>query len=119
MNGTWLICSGIPEWYSYMSLVEGSSYSNSIIGVVNCIYSIGGVFGCIYNMWSAEFFGRKRSIQHACLIAIIGAALMTGSVNVPMFVVSRLVMGFAIGILVTLVPLYQVMYFPLLRLGSN
>ena len=33
---------------------------------------------------------------------------MTGSVDVPMFVVSRLIMGFAIGILVTLVPLYQV-----------
>jgi hypothetical protein len=34
--------------------------------------------------------------------------LMTGSVNIPMFVVSRLIMGFAIGQLVTLVPLYQV-----------
>lgn len=33
---------------------------------------------------------------------------MTGSVNIPMFVVSRLIMGFAIGALVTLVPLYQV-----------
>lgn len=91
-----------------MGLVQGSSYSNSIIGVINCIYSIGGVFGCAYNMWSAEYFGRKRSIQIACLVAIFGAALMTGSVNIPMFVVSRLIMGFAIGILVTLVPLYQV-----------
>jgi MFS family permease len=91
-----------------MGLVQGSSNSDSIIGVINCIYSIGGVFGCIYNMWSAEYFGRKRSIQMACLLAIIAAALMTGSVNIPMFVVSRLIMGFAIGILVTLVPLYQV-----------
>ncbi|ORY06499.1 and other transporter-domain-containing protein [Clohesyomyces aquaticus] len=98
---------GIPEWYAYMGLIEGSSYSNSIIGVINCIYSIGGVFGCIYNMWAAEYFGRKRSIQMGCLMAIVGATIMTASVNIPMFVVSRLVMGFAIGILVTLVPLYQ------------
>lgn len=99
---------GIPEWYTYMGLEQGSSYSNSIIGVINCIYSIGGVFGCVYNMWSAEYFGRKRSIQMACVVAVFAAALMTGSVNVPMFAVSRLIMGFAIGILVTLVPLYQV-----------
>jgi sugar porter (SP) family MFS transporter len=90
-----------------MDLTQGSSYTNSIIGVINCIYSIGGVFGCMFNMWSAEYFGRKRSIQMSCLMAIVGAALMTGSVNVAMFVVSRLIMGFAIGILVTLVPLYQ------------
>lgn len=99
---------GIPEWYTYMGLVQGSSYSNSIIGVINCIYSIGGVFGCVFNMWAAEYFGRKRSIQLGCIVAIFSAALMTGSVNIPMFVVSRLIMGFAIGQLVTLVPLYQV-----------
>ncbi|KAF2029505.1 general substrate transporter [Setomelanomma holmii] len=93
--------------YAYMGLLEGSSYSNSIIGVISCIYSIGGVFGCIYNMWAAEYFGRKRSIQMGCLIAIVGATIMTASVNIPMFVVSRVIMGFAIGILVTLVPLYQ------------
>lgn len=58
-------------------------------------------------MWGAEYFGRKRSIQYACLMAIVAAALMTGSVDVAMFVVARVMMGFAIGILVTLVPLYQ------------
>jgi MFS family permease len=98
---------GTPAWYSYMNLVQGTSFTNSIIGVINCIYSVGGVFGCIYNMWGAEYFGRKRSIQYACLMAIFGAALMTGSVDIAMFVVARVIMGFAIGILVTLVPLYQ------------
>lgn len=43
----------------------------------------------------------------ACVMAILGAALMMGSVDVAMFCVARLIMGFAIGILVTLVPLYQ------------
>ncbi|KAF1810496.1 general substrate transporter [Eremomyces bilateralis CBS 781.70] len=98
---------GQPSWYDYMGLEQDSSYTNSIIGVINCIYAVGGVLGCIYNMWAAEYFGRKISIQMACVMAIFGAALMTGSQNVPMFVVSRVIMGFAIGILVTLVPLYQ------------
>lgn len=98
---------GAPAWYSYMGLTQGSSYTTSIIGVINCIYSIGGMLGCYYNMWAADYFGRKRSIQMSCVMAIFGAGLMTGSVNVPMFCVSRVIMGFAIGILVTLVPLYQ------------
>jgi len=58
-------------------------------------------------MWSSEKFGRKRSIQLGCCISIIGASIMTGSINIPMFIVSRFIMGFGIGILVTLVPLYQ------------
>lgn len=32
---------------------------------------------------------------------------MTASVDIPMFVVARFIMGFGIGVLVTLVPLYQ------------
>lgn len=98
---------GTPAWYEYMGLEQGTSYTTSIIGVINCIYSIGGMLGCYYNMWSADYFGRKRSIQMACVMAIFGAGLMTGSVNVAMFCVARVIMGFAIGILVTLVPLYQ------------
>jgi MFS family permease len=58
-------------------------------------------------MWSAEAFGRKRSIQIGCIISIVGATIMTASVDVAMFIASRFIMGFGIGVLVTLVPLYQ------------
>lgn len=71
------------------------------------MYAAGGVFGCVGNMYIAEKFGRTRAIQIGCTISIIGAAIMTGSVNIAMFIVSRFIMGFGIGILVTLVPLYQ------------
>ncbi len=98
---------GQPSWYDYMGLVEGDSYTNVILGVINGIYAAGGAFGCVFNMWGAEAFGRRRSIQLGCVISIVGAGLMTGTVNIPMFIVSRFIMGFGIGILVTLVPLYQ------------
>ena len=58
-------------------------------------------------MWSSEYFGRKRSIQIGCCISIVGATIMTASVDIPMFIVSRFIMGVGIGVLVTLVPLYQ------------
>ncbi|KAK5162298.1 hypothetical protein LTS14_000645 [Recurvomyces mirabilis] len=98
---------GQPSWYAYMNLVPGTPHTNAILGAINGVYAAGGAFGCVFNMWSSEKLGRKRSIQVGCCISIVGAAVMTGSVDVPMFIVSRFIMGFGIGVLVTLVPLYQ------------
>jgi MFS family permease len=98
---------GQPSWYDYMGLEQGSSYTNVILGAINGVYAAGGAFGCVFNMWGAEAFGRKRSIQLGCIITIVGAALMTGTVGIPMFIVSRFITGFGIGMLVTLTPLYQ------------
>lgn len=90
-----------------MGLKEKSDHTDAILGAINGVYAAGGAIGCIFNMWSSEFFGRKRSIQIGCCISIVGAAIMTGAVDIPMFIVSRFIMGFGIGVLVTLVPLYQ------------
>lgn len=98
---------GQPSWYDYMGLEEGTSHTNAILGAINGVYAAGGAVGCLFNMWSSEKLGRKRSIQLGCIISIVGAAIMTGAVDIPMFIVSRFIMGFGIGILVTLVPLYQ------------
>jgi MFS family permease len=94
---------GQPSWYDYMGLEAGSSYSQRILGAINGVYAAGGAFGCVFNMWSCEVLGRKRSIQLGCVISIVGAAIMTGSIDIPMFIVARFIMGFGIGILVTLV----------------
>ena len=69
------------------------------------MYAAGGAFGCAFNVRSSEYFGRKKSIQIGCIISIVGAAIMTGSMNIAMFIVSRFIMEFGIGVLVTLVPL--------------
>jgi len=98
---------GQPSWYAYMNLVPNTPHCNAILGAINGVYAAGGAFGCVFNMWSSERFGRKRSIQIGCVISIVGAAIMTASVDIPMFIVSRFIMGFGIGVLVTLVPLYQ------------
>ena len=98
---------GQPSWYDYMGLEEGTPTTNAILGGINGTYAAGGAFGCVFNMWSAERFGRERCIQLGCIISIVGATIMTASVDIPMFIVARFIMGFGIGVLVTLVPLYQ------------
>ena len=98
---------GQPSWYDYMGLKIGTPETNRILGAINGVYAAGGAFGCVWNMWCAEYFGRRRSIQIGSVISIVGATIMTASQDIPMFIVSRFIMGFGIGQLVTLVPLYQ------------
>ena len=74
---------GQPSWYDYMGLTEGTPETNRILGLINGIYAAGGAIGCVFNMWSSEYYGRKRSIQIGCCISIVGAAIMTGSVDIP------------------------------------
>lgn len=96
---------GCNQWYANKA-VKVERWHADLCGLSG-VYAAGGAIGCIFNMWSAEALGRRRSIQLGCLISIVGATIMTASVNIPMFIVSRFIMGFGIGVLVTLVPLYQ------------
>ncbi|RFU24186.1 hypothetical protein B7463_g12152, partial [Scytalidium lignicola] len=98
---------GQPSWYTYMDLETTGSHINSILGLLNGLYAAGGALGCIFNMWSSQYFGRKRSIQIGCAISIVGSTLMTASQNIEMLLAARHINGWGIGILVTLVPLYQ------------
>ena len=65
---------GQPSFYAYMNLVPDTAHTNAILGVINGVYAAGGAVGCIFNMWSSEYFGRKRSIQIGCVISIGGFA---------------------------------------------
>jgi len=56
--------------------------------------------GALSTAYTAEQLGRLRTIQIACAVCIVGAALMTGSIDVPMFLVSRFIMGWGIGMIV-------------------
>lgn len=67
---------------------------------MNGLFSLGGALGSLSTAWTAEAFGRLRSIQIACMMSIIGGSLMTGAANIPMFLVSRFIMGWGIGMMV-------------------
>jgi predicted MFS family arabinose efflux permease len=64
---------------------------------MNGLFSLGGALGALSTAYTAEAFGRLRTIQLACCICIIGASLMTGAANIAMFLASRFIMGWGIG----------------------
>ncbi|KAK2748131.1 hypothetical protein FQN57_001255 [Myotisia sp. PD_48] len=102
---------GQPSFYADFNLAQqgepGYGKTSELIGAMNGLNSAGSAFGCAFLSWSADKYGRKRSIQLGSIILIIGAALCAGSVNMSMFLVARFIAGWGIGMLVTGIPMYQ------------
>lgn len=59
----------------------------------------GSLLGCMFASWSGDKFGRRDSMVIACLIWLIGSTLMSAVQNTAMLIVSRIINGFAVGIL--------------------
>ncbi|OQV02316.1 hypothetical protein CLAIMM_07534 [Cladophialophora immunda] len=102
---------GQPTFYESLSLVAdttapGYSYTNTIIGAVNGVFFAGGVFGTLLSGWTADKFGRRNGFRIASVLGVIGAAIQAGSVNVPMYLVARVITGLAAGNTLAAMPTY-------------
>lgn len=64
---------------------------------MNGVFSAGGCFGALFVAWGCDRLGRRTSILFASPVAIVGGALQGGAVHIAMFLVGRLLSGFAVG----------------------
>ena len=64
---------------------------------MNACSSCGRLFGVIFVGWAADSLSRKDTRLIAPPIAILAGALQAGAVHIAMFLIGRLVDGFAIG----------------------
>ena len=92
---------GQPSWYAYFDLSQDPTnprydFTNSILGTVNGVFSAGGCFGALFVAWACDSLGRRTSILFASPVAIVGGALQGGAVHIAMFLVGRLLSGFAV-----------------------
>jgi MFS family permease len=102
---------GQPSFYASLNLAPqgepGYSRTAEFIGAFNGVNCAGSAIGAAICSWSADKFGRKRTIQYAAIVLVIGAAICAGSVNNGMFMAGRIINGLGIGALVTCIPIYQ------------
>jgi len=71
-----------------------------MLGAMNGLFFSGGALGALFMAWTAFAYGRLFTIRLACVVCIFGGALMTGAVNVAMYLVSRFIMGWGVGMMV-------------------
>jgi MFS family permease len=93
---------GQPSWYAYFDLSQDPTnprydFTNSVLGTMNGVFSAGGCFGALCVAWACDRLGRRSSILLASPVAVVGGALQGGAVHIAMFLVGRLLSGFAVG----------------------
>lgn len=84
MNGL----QALPQWTSFMNQPSGSW-----LGFINAAQSLGAVCSLPVIAWSANRFGRKRSLFVGFFWLFLGAGLQTGARTPTMFVIGRLCVG--------------------------
>ncbi|KAI9351069.1 general substrate transporter [Zopfochytrium polystomum] len=79
-------------------------------------------FGCAASAFAfaylADIIGRKRSIMFAGLAFAIGGAMQSGSSQLAVLIIGRIISGFAIGAASTTVPMYLAECAPAQNRGS-
>jgi MFS family permease len=98
---------GQPGFIQKFNLKANSDYTNAITGTINGLYCAGALFGALHVGWMCEARGRKETMYLASAVNVVGGALETGSVDIAMFLVSRFISGWGIGMMVVLIPIYQ------------
>ena len=94
---------GQQSWYDYFDLTQDTTdkgryaYTNRITGAMNACFGVGGFFGAIFISWACDHFGRKSSLLIATPTAILGGVLQGGAAHIAMFLIGRLLSGFAVG----------------------
>ena len=80
--------------------------SDTLQGFLVSSVLIGAVIGAATNGVLADIFGRKKIIMATAVIFILGSVMCAFASNVYVLIISRIFVGFAVGIVNFVVPLY-------------
>lgn len=70
-------------------------------------YPLSFLTGALTGAPTADILGRRMGIIASCVVFSLGVGLQTGAHNLATFVVGRFFAGFGVGLVSTLIPMYQ------------
>ncbi|KAK2757292.1 hypothetical protein FQN54_004806 [Arachnomyces sp. PD_36] len=89
------------SWINYMG-----KPSEAVTGAVVAVYIAGEAVGALTQTFIGDRLGRIRFMQLMCIVVTIGTVIQTASVNIGMFLAGRVLAGYAVGGMVSTVPIY-------------
>jgi sugar porter (SP) family MFS transporter len=95
----------MPDWLCTFG--TNCAITSSQQSLVVSILSAGTFFGALLGAPIADSVGRKYGVVVACGVFVIGVAMQVASIAMPLFVVGRVFAGLGVGIISTLIPMYQ------------
>lgn len=81
--------------------------SKAQVGTMVAILEIGAFISSLMVGRVGDIIGRRRTILYGSCIFFVGGALQTLATSMTMMMVGRIVAGFGVGMLSTIVPVYQ------------
>jgi len=81
--------------------------SRAEIGTMVAILEIGALIASLCVGQIGDLLGRRKTIFYGAVIFVIGGAFQTFATGMPMMLLGRIVAGFGVGALSTIVPVYQ------------
>lgn len=77
------------------------------IGTMVAILEVGAFISSLLVGKVGDMIGRRRTILYGSLIFVVGGALQTSSNTMATMMLGRIIAGFGVGALSTIVPVYQ------------
>lgn len=96
-----------PEIDTVNTAGATKSKNSTLQGFVVATFVIGAMIGALSCSWSGDKFGRRNVIFVAAVCALIGIILEASSFGLAQFIVGRVILGFGVGQLSSIVPVWQ------------
>lgn len=80
--------------------------SASLLGFLVAAYEVGAMLGAFFQFMMGDRFGRKPNNMAGPVIVSIGAVLQSSSYGLAQFLVGRIVTGFGLGMMTTVIPIW-------------
>ncbi|KAL2115215.1 hypothetical protein VTJ04DRAFT_10878 [Mycothermus thermophilus] len=93
-----------------LALTSFKSYFNypdaPMRGAIVSIYQAGAWLGSASVGITSDRLGRRKAIAFGCAWGVLGGALMAGAAHVAMLIIGRLLIGYAVGTITGVAPVY-------------
>lgn len=99
------VCSGILTFVTFNGYFDYPDATT--IGLIISILEIGAMISSLLVAKFSDMLGKKRTILIGTFVFMIGGSLQSFATNLYVFSVGRVLSGFGVGILSTIVPSYQ------------
>ncbi|ODV59957.1 glycerol proton symporter of the plasma membrane, subject to glucose-induced inactivation [Ascoidea rubescens DSM 1968] len=99
------VMSGIitgPHFKSYFN-----NPSRAVIGTMVAILEIGALASSLLVGKIGDIIGRRKTIRYGAIIFVIGGVIQTGATKMLDLIFGRIISGIGVGLLSTIVPVYQ------------
>lgn len=80
--------------------------SDVVKGVIVAAVTFGALLGAVCSGHMSNTQGRRKSIMISALLFTLGTLMAAVAFDVPMLIIGRLIMGFAVGLSAMVVPMY-------------